>query len=231
MRIPADSALPSLLALAGGIAFAACQWLVFLYAPVEATLGLAQKIFYIHLPMSWWALVSFFTLFLASGAVLLRNSEGADRLATAAAEIGVLLCGLALITGMIWAKLSWGVWWTWDPRLSTTLIMWFVYAGYLVLGGLDLPPARRRKIRAVVGVVAFLDVPLVFLSARLWRSMHPAVFASRDGGLEPEMRLTILCCVLSFGLLWLGLLLTRRRLLDLAARVDDPALLAGGSRY
>lgn len=214
------SPLPLLLALSGGGAFAACQWLIFRYAPVEATLGLAQKIFYIHLPMSWWALISFFLLFLGSLASLCKHSEAADRLCVAAAEIGVLLSGLALVTGIIWARLSWGVWWTWDPRLSTTLIMWFVYAGYLVLRRLDMPPQRKRRVCAVVGIVAFLDVPLVFLSARLWRSIHPAVFASRGGGLEPEMRLTILACVLCFGIFWAGLLWIRARQLALHARVD-----------
>lgn len=215
-----DSPLPLLLALIGGAAFAACQWLVFCYAPVEANLGLAQKIFYIHLPMSWWALISFFVLFAASLACLFKNAEAADRLCAAAAEIGVLLGGLALVTGMIWARLSWGVWWTWDPRLSTTLVMWFIYAGYLVLRGLDLPQQRKRRICAVVGIVAFLDVPLVFLSARLWRSVHPAVFANKDGGLEPEMRLTIIACVVCFGLLWAGLLWIRTRQLALGARIE-----------
>ena len=138
----------------------------------------------------------------------------------AAAEVGVLLSGLALVTGMLWARKSWGVWWTWDPRLTTTLIMWFVYAGYLVLRGLDLPPQRKSLVCAVVGVVAFLDVPLVFISARIWRSIHPAVFAAKDGGLEPEMKMTVIACVLSFGLLWAGLVWLRKRQLDLRARLD-----------
>ena len=102
--MPKCSALPQILALLGGIAFAACQWLVFAYAPEEATLGLAQKIFYIHLPMSWWALVSFFVVFASSVAYLWRRNPAADRLAAAAAEVGVLLGGLALVTGMLWAR-------------------------------------------------------------------------------------------------------------------------------
>ena len=218
--MPKCSALPQILALLGGVAFAACQWLVFAYAPEEVTLGLAQKIFYIHLPMSWWALVSFFVVFGASVAYLWRRNPAADRLAAAAAEVGVLLGGLALVTGMHWARRSWGVWWTWDPRLTTTLIMWFVYAGYLVLRGLDLPPQRRNTVCAVVGVVAFLDVPLVFMSARIWRSIHPAVFGSKGGGLEPEMRITVIACVACFGLLWAALVWLRKRQLDLRDRLD-----------
>jgi heme exporter protein C len=143
-----------------------------------------------------------------------------DHLARAGAEVGLLLATLALVSGSIWARHSWGVWWTWDPRLTTTLVMCFVYAGYLALRGLDLPQQRTSVICAVVGIVAFLDVPLVFVSARLWRSIHPAVFASKDGGLEPEMRLTILACVASFGLLWSVLTFLRARQLDAAARLD-----------
>lgn len=218
--MPNCSTLPQILALLGGVAFAACQWLVYAYAPEEATLGLAQKIFYIHLPMSWWALISFLVVFGASVVCLWRRSAAADRLACAAAEVGVLLGGLALATGMLWARRSWGVWWTWDPRLTTTLIMWFIYAGYLVLRGLDLPPQRRRSLCAVVGIVAFLDVPLVFVSARIWRSIHPAVFGSQGGGLEPEMRLTVMTCVACFGLLWAALVLLRKRQLDLRDRLD-----------
>jgi heme exporter protein C len=98
--------------------------------------------------------------------------------------------------------------------------MWFAYSGYLVLRGLDMPGRRRNLVCAVVGIVAFLDVPLVFVSARIWRSVHPAVFAARDGGLEPEMKLTVIACVLAFGLFWAGLLLLRKRQLDLRDRVE-----------
>ena len=213
------SSLPQGLALTGALAFAACQWHIYAYAPVEAQLGLMQKVFYVHLPLAWWALLSFFVVFLASAVVLLRASDAADRLCRAAAEVGVLLTTLTLATGMIWARRSWGVWWTWDPRLTTALIMWFVYVGYLLLRGLDLPPRRKSVICAVVGIVAFLDVPLVFLSARLWRSIHPAVFAAKGGGMEPEMKLTAIACVVSFALFWAGLVWLRKRQLDMEARV------------
>ena len=215
--------MPQLLAVAGRLAMAGAQWLIWCYAPEEATLGLMQKIFYLHLPLAWWALFSFFLVFLGSLAVLLRRGDGADRLCAAAAAVGVLFSGLTLVTGMIWARRSWGVWWTWDPRLTTALVMWFVYAAYLLLRGLDMGPERRRLVCAVVGVAAFLDVPLVFVSARIWRSIHPAVFASREGGLEPEMKLTAVACVIALGLFWAGLVWLRKRQLDLAARLDAAA--------
>ena len=139
----AFSVWPLLLVLLGGAALAVCQWLIFFYAPVEAQLGLMQKVFYTHLPLAWWALISFLVVFVASIVYLIRRSPAADRVCAAAAEVGVLLAGLALVTGMIWARRSWGVWWTWDPRLTTTLVMWFIYAGYLVLRGLAMRATNR----------------------------------------------------------------------------------------
>lgn len=207
------------LAILGGFSIAFCQWLIFVYAPVEATLGIVQKIFYLHLPLAWWALVSFFLVFVSSIAWLLRRKASMDNFCKAACEIGLLFCGLALLTGMIWARKSWGVWWTWDPRLSTTLVMWFIYAAYLLLRQMELPAERRSVICAVVGIVAFLDVPLVFLSARIFRSIHPAVFGE-GGGLTPEMRLTAIVCVASLGLLWLALLLLRWRQLNQVSSLE-----------
>ena len=109
----AFSVWPLLLVLLGGAALAVCQWLIFFYAPVEAQLGLMQKVFYTHLPLAWWALISFLVVFVASIVYLIRRSPAADRVCAAAAEVGVLLAGLALVTGMIWARRSWGVWWMW----------------------------------------------------------------------------------------------------------------------
>lgn len=209
--------MPVLAALAGGVGMAFCQWLIYIYAPAEASLGLAQKIFYIHLPLAWWALISFFAVFLASCAYIFSREARWDQMARAAAEIGTLFCGLALLTGCFWARKSWGVWWTWDPRLVTTLVAWFVYAAYLVLRAADLEPARKRMICAVVGIVAFLDVPLVFVSARIWRSIHPAVLASRGGGLPPEMLLAALASAGCMGFFWWALFSVRRRQLGMEA--------------
>jgi heme exporter protein C len=197
------------LALATLAALLVGQWFIWAYAPVEETMGLVQKIFYVHMPLAWWALVSFFVVFCASIRHLMARSAGSDILAGAAAELGVLFSGLALVSGSIWGRAAWNVWWTWDPRLTTTLIMWFVYAGYLVLRGAGLAGERRAMVCAVLGVVAFLDVPLVFYSARIWRSVHPAVLASQGGGMEPEMWHTVLVNLAAFGLLWLTLLVLR----------------------
>jgi len=201
------------------VSFLVSQYLIWNYAPIEATLGLVQKIFYLHLPLAWWGMISFFLVFVFSGLVLLRKQDKYDFWARASAEIGVLFSGLALITGSIWAKASWGVWWTWDPRLTTTLIMWFVYVGYLLLQGLELPELKRKKISAAVGIIAFLDVPLVFVSARIWRTVHPAVFAHKGGGLAPEMLYTLLASLVSFGFLWLLLLKLRAKQIALEQKL------------
>lgn len=210
--------MKSAIAFLAGLALAACQWLIYNYAPVEATLGPVQKIFYMHLPLAIWAMASFLVVFAGSIAWLIWRRTGIDHICEAAAEIGVLFSGLALASGIIWARKSWGVWWTWDPRLTTTLIMWFLYCAYLVFRHIDIEATRKRTICAILGIAAFLDVPLVFVSARMFRSIHPAVIGA-GGGLEPEMRLTAIASVAACGLLWLALLLIRQEQLNLGWRL------------
>jgi heme exporter protein C len=210
----------SVAALFGGIALAVCQWLIFAWAPEEKVMGPAQKIFSIHLPLAWWGLVSFAAACTASVLYLWRKKPAYDQLSAAAVEVGLLFCTLTLVTGSIWGRHSWGVWWTWDPRLTTALILWFIYAGCLVLRSMPMPERRRAALCSVVAIAGFLDVPLVFLSARLWRSIHPSVFAAKGGGLEPEMAVTAAVCVAAFFCIWLALILLRWRQLRLAATLD-----------
>ncbi len=212
-----------LFALAAAALSVLAQWAVWFYAPVEASMGVVQKIFYTHLPLAWWSFVSFFVVFVASILYLARRRAAYARLAGAACEIGVLFSGLALVTGMCWARPIWNVWWTWDPRLTTTLVMWFIYAAYLLLRASDVGGGRKDAVLAVLGVVAFLDVPLVFLSARYWRSIHPAVFGPQGGGMEPEMWRAMLANLVAMGLLWLALLVLRARQLGVAAAVSGLA--------
>ena len=198
----------------------ASQWMMWQYAPQELQLGQVQRIFYLHLPLAWWALLAFFIVFLASIVVLWNNKDVYHFIAVSAAEVGVLFSTLVLLTGILWAKASWNTWWTWDPRLSTTLIMWFVYMGYLILASSMMPENRRKTICAVLGVVAFLDVPLVFLSARLWRTVHPSVFADKQGGLPQEMLYTILISLLAWGLVFGIIFAVRKRQLSFQSRID-----------
>ena len=211
------------LALAGGAAAALCQWAIFAAAPRESSMGDVQRIFYLHFPLAFWSLLFFFLLFMGSIFYLVKKSPRASSFCQACAEIGALSCMLALFTGMVWAKKSWGVWWTWDPRLVTTLIMAFLYLSYLMIPAIGAPKGKAEAIRAALGIAGFLDVPLVFLSARLFRSIHPAVFASEGGGLPSDMKLIILICCLAMGL-WAGaLLLFRYRQLECARALDSLA--------
>jgi len=218
-----------LLALAAAALSILAQYAIWFHAPVEETMGVVQKIFYTHMPMAWWSLVSFFVVFVASILYLAKGRDAYARLAGAAAELGVLMSGLALVTGMCWAKPIWGVWWTWDPRLTTTLVMWFVYAAYLLLRASDVGGQRKATVLAVLGVVAFLDVPLVFVSARYWRSIHPSVLGSQGGGMEPEMWQAMIANLVAMGLLWLALLLVRTKQLAAGAAVTG-LLRHGASR-
>lgn len=211
--------MTAVLAALAAAALAVSQWLIWMHAPLEETMGLVQKIFYIHMPMAAWAMVSFLVVFAASVMVLVKKDDRWDHVAGAACELGVLFSGLALVTGSLWGKPIWNVWWTWDPRLTTTLIMWFVYAAYLVLRQSGVGGERAPVVRAALGVVAFLDVPLVFISARKWRSIHPTVFGSQGGGLEPEMMTAVLASIAAMGLLWAALLALRTRQLGQGAAI------------
>lgn len=185
------------------------QCLIYFYAPVEQVLGYAQKIFYYHLPVAWWSFVSFFLSAAFGILFLLKKQPRYDIISHAHAEIGFLLATLTLITGSIWGRHSWGVWWTWDPKLTTALVLWFIFAAYLVVRTMPMPREQKGNVSAVIAVIGFLDVPLVFFATRLWRSIHPAVFHSEGGGLEPEMVHTIIFCVLSFVFLWAWLAVFR----------------------
>lgn len=209
-----------LLSLMAAAALVVSQALIWFYAPVEMTMGLVQKIFYLHMPLAWWALFSFFVVFIASIGYLVKKTDGLDLLAGAAAEAGVLCSALALVTGSIWGRAAWNTWWTWDPRLSTTLVMWFIYSAYLLLRGATIAGERKKALCAVLGIVAFLDVPLVFFSARLWRSIHPAVLASKGGGLEPEMWHTVLVSLCAWGLFFCAVVWLRWRQLRAKNRLD-----------
>ena len=198
------------LLLVGGLAMAAGQWAIFVHAPEEQVMGLTQKLFYLHLPLAWWGLMSFLLACLAGVLYLARRNPFWDALGEAALENGLLLAVLALLTGSIWARTAWNTWWTWDPRLSTTLVMCFIYAGVLVVRRLDFSFERRAALSAVLSIVAFVDVPLVFFSARLWpRTVHPAIVGKN--ALAPEMLGVLLFCLLALGLFWLGLLMLRCR--------------------
>ncbi len=164
-------------------------------------LGLIQKIFYFHVPLAWSMLLAFFFTFLFSVIYLKRRKPIYDAYAVASAEVGVVTATLAVISGSLWAKPAWGTYWLWDPRLTTMLILWFTFVGYLILRGFVEEENLRARLSALVAILGFIDIPLVYLSAHLWRSIHPVVISSKKGvTIDPKMRITLFLGFLLFSL-------------------------------
>ena len=199
------------------------------WTPTEATMGPVQKIFYLHLPTAVNTFLACLLVFIASIGYLWQRNAWWDDLAAAGASVAVLFCSVVLLTGMTWARGAWGHWWTWSPRLTFSLVLWFLYTVYLMVRASVESRQRRAVISAVYGIVAFLDVPLVYLSARLMPDIHPGSIK-----LAPAMRLTlglwfIPVTLLCFGLITMRFQLNRR--LTAAARLKyaRPASATGGA--
>ncbi len=150
------------------VSMIASLYSVFIYAPTEAVMGHIQRIFYFHMGTVWVATVAFIIVFIASIQYLRKETRFWDILAFTSAEIGVLFITLTIITGSIWAKPVWGTWWTWDPQLTTTFILWMLYIVYLILRSAAGNDSKKARYAAVFGIIAFLDLPLVYASARWW---------------------------------------------------------------
>ncbi|TET54323.1 MAG: cytochrome C assembly protein [Actinobacteria bacterium] len=190
-------------------------YLVFYYAPVEQILGFSQKIFYFHVPLAWNGLLGFTIVFVASIAYLRTQKKIYDIVAHSAAEIGIIFTTLVLITGPIWAKPAWGTWWTWDVRLTTTLVLWLLYVGYFMLANSVEEEGKRGRFSAVYGVIAFIDVPLVFFSIRWWNSIHPVIFNTPSSGgmqLDPQMKVAFFFSLFVFTVLFAVLMTLRIKL-------------------
>lgn len=183
-----------------------------IWAPTEATMGNVQRIFYFHMPSAWVALGPAFTMvFICSIVYLVKKDLRYDRVAGASAEIGVVFTTITLLTGPIWAKPIWGAYWTWDPRLTTTLVLWFIYVAYLMLRGATAEGHKRARFSAVFGIVGWVDVPIVFMSIRWWRTIHPTVITGKGMNLDPSMATVLMFCLGAFTLLYVYLLIVRVR--------------------
>ncbi|KRT67051.1 MAG: cytochrome c assembly protein, heme exporter protein C [Candidatus Dadabacteria bacterium CSP1-2] len=187
----------------------ASLYMAFIYAPTEMVMGNIQRIFYFHMGAVWVATIAFTVVFIASIQYLRKQTRFWDIMAYSSAEIGVLFTTLTIITGSIWAKPVWGTWWTWDPQLTTTFILWILYIVYLILRSSAGSDVKKAKFAAVFGIIAFLDLPLVYASARLMRGISPVVFGGRGGGIAPQMMVALLVCLITFTLLYIVLLKQR----------------------
>jgi heme exporter protein C len=207
------------------------QFFGFAASPPDRDMGHLQKIMYVHVPAAWIAMLAFFLVFVASFLYLWRRDERYDLFAAAAAEIGVVLTGLTLALGSIWGKPTWGVWWTWDPRLTTTAILFMIYAGYLALRSFTDDAERRARWSAAVGMLAFLNVPIVYMSVRWWRTLHQvqSTPATVDAAYAWSLRLNALAFLLVF-VYFLGQRYHAARLERAAERrLEDASLARGGS--
>ena len=195
-------------------------------APPDATQGNIQRLMYVHVPAAWLAYLSFAVVFVCSIAYLKTKRIRYDRVAHASAEIGVLFTALTIFLGSLWGKPVWGTYWTWDPRLTTTAIMLLMYVGYLAVRRLPDNPARRARWAAVVGIVAFADVPIVQLSVEWWRSLHqgPTIRLLGPSTIAPIMAAALFTAVGAFTILYLYLMSVRLRVGRLEDRAAAEAL-------
>jgi heme exporter protein C len=186
----------------------------FFVAPTERTMGTIQRIFYLHVASAWTGLTAFFLCFLANLLYVARRQAKWDWLGVSAAEVGLAFTTIVLLTGPIWAHPVWGIWWTWDARLTSTFVLWLLYVAYLLLRSLVEEPERRALLSALFGIFAFVDVPLVFGSIRWWRTQHPqpVVMGGAGSGLDPTMWRVLLFSWLALSALLVVLLRQRYQL-------------------
>ena len=205
-----------------GLLFLINLYLIFFYAPTEQVMGNIQRLFYFHLPTVWVGFLAFFIVFVSSIAYLLKRDPVWDWRAYAAGEAGVVFLTVAIVTGAIWAKPVWGVWWIWDPKLTTTFILWVIYIGYMMVRAYAPSGERGARWAAVVGIVGFVDVPIVYYASELWRSLHPELVTgpfADTGGLETAMRTTLYFSLFAFTLVFIYLFRER-----IAQRRDEDTL-------
>ncbi len=204
--------------------FLIALYMIFLYAPTEETMGDVQRIFYIHVPSAITAFMAYFVVAAGSVFYLAKRTRVWDELAHSAAEIGFIFCTCVLVTGPLWAKPVWGIWWTWDMRLTSTFILWVLFIAYLMLRSYLLNPARAATLAAVVGVIGAADAIFDYMSIRWFRTQHPqpVILGGPESGLDPRMSVTLLvswgaflCLFLLLLRLRMALARTRREMVDL----------------
>ena len=220
MRKPIDTVL----AAATFLTMAAAIYMVFVYVPSDRVQGIVQRIFYFHVPLAIMTFAAFSVVAVASIGFLWRGSRGWDRVAFAAAEIGMVFCTLVLTTGPIWAKPVWGTWWTWDARLTTTLILWLIYAAYLMTRNVSGSSEQGARYAAILGIVGACDIPIINRSVYWWRTIHPAVLITREGGSglsDVRMQATLGVSFLAFLLLFVWLLTVRTESARLRDAMED----------
>ncbi len=202
--------------------FAAALYTIFVVAPVELQMGIVQKIFYFHVPSAYAMYIGFTVSAVGSGVYLLKRDARWDAIAVAGAEVGTLFCLIVLLTGPLWARKAWGVWWTWDPRLTTTLLSGMIFAAYLALRSMGDAGEVEKRFAAGLALLGLVNLPLIHYSVQRWRGVHPTVITGKGGGLESEMYWALGLSFIAFTglavlLIWARASVERQR--DEAARL------------
>ena len=196
----------------------AALYMVFIYVPTEKHTGIVQRIFYFHVSIAWVGFLAFLVTFVGSILYLRTRALKWDNIAHASAEAGVIFTTLILTTGPIWAKPVWGIWWTWDARLTTSLVLWLIYIAYLLVRSFATEPERGARFSAVIGIIGFIDVPIVFVTVNLWRTQHPTPIIF-EGGLTSSMLSTLLVSIAAFTILYVLLTIQSANLKSMEADV------------
>jgi heme exporter protein C len=194
-------------------------YLVFINAPEERVMGAAQRIFYFHVPIAMMTFLSVFVLLAGSIGYLWTRKTAWDNLSRAATETGLVFCSLVLITGPIWAKPAWGVWWTWEARLTTTMLLWLLLVASLMVRSYAENRDLGARLAAIVGIVAAVDVPIIYKAVDWWRGQHPILFKpGAKAPLAPDMQLAFITCIVVFLIFFTLLIAVRYRLASLEER-------------
>ena len=205
------------------------HWMVFFWVSTEATLGISQRIFYIHVAGMWTGMLAFIVVAVCSAMYLWLRDDRLDQIGRAAAEGGLVFFAVGLTAGPLWARLAWGTWWTWEPRLTLSLLAWFIYIGYLLVRGATENPEKGKTFAAVIGVIAAVNIPLIHVSVLWFRSLRPEPVVARQDGpaLPPDMLITMLTALLAWTILLFALVLLRYGAARLEARAEELAFDQG----
>ncbi len=216
--IKIKNSIPTTLLLISSLIFLINLYLIFIWVPTEINQGIAQRIFYFHVPIAWLGMISIIIVAITSFIHLITRNEKWDNLAYSSAELGIIFASLILITGSIWAKPIWGVWWTWDPKLTTTLILWFFYLGYLMIRSYSQAGIQSKQYSSVIALIGAIDAPIIYMASVWWRSAHPSPNIPMD--LDNKMLITFLISLISFTILYIYILNKRYNLKKMESKTD-----------
>ena len=199
------------------------MYLIFMWVPTEQNLGISQRIFYVHVPVAWVGMVAIFVVAIGSVLHLITRNDRWDAIAYSAAEIGLIFGTLMLVTGALWAKPAWGVWWQWDPKLTTALILGFIYVGYLMVRAYAPSGSQGRRYASVVALIGAIDAPIIYMASVWWRTAHPDLNIGplAESSLDTNMLMVWLYSTVAFTVFYVYLLIERISMRRAEDNIDE----------